>query len=185
MDKVTFRKQQIDRLAAFAKTDDKLQEETQLTKVLYQLESFQNAETIGLTMSQGIEFNTQPLIKAIKNLGKRVYVPRTLPNYHMTFLPYPEDPAELEKSSFGILEPPLVEAQRLDPPDLVVVPGIAFSKDGNYRLGFGGGYYDRYLNRYQPHTAALVLSVMLFETPQWPVSMLDVPVANLLTLDKA
>ncbi|GAF39695.1 5-formyltetrahydrofolate cyclo-ligase [Agrilactobacillus composti DSM 18527 = JCM 14202] len=182
MDKVTFRKQQIDRLVKFSKDDQKSQEEAQLTKAFYQLENFQNAETIGLTISQDIEFNTAPLIKAVQNLGKKVYVPRTLSNYQMTFLPYPADVADLEKSSFGIYEPKLIASQRLDPPDLVVVPGIAFSKDGHYRIGFGAGYYDRYLNRYQPHTTAFVLSPMLYDEPQWPVSMLDVPVEDILTV---
>ncbi|MFD1672776.1 5-formyltetrahydrofolate cyclo-ligase [Agrilactobacillus yilanensis] len=180
MDKVTFRKQQIDRLVEFSKTDQKVTEEAQLTKALYQLASFQNAETIGIVIGQAIEFNTKPLIKAIQNLGKKVYVPRTLPDYQMTFLPYPEKETDLEKSSFGILEPKMDETARLDPPDLVIVPGIAFSKDGHYRIGFGAGYYDRYLNRYQPKTTALVLSPMLYDAPQWPVSMLDVPVEDLL-----
>lgn len=182
MDKVTFRKQQIDRLVKFAKTDQKAIEETQLSKSLYQLESFQNAETVGVTISQAIEFDTKPIIKAIQNLGKKVYVPRTLPDYQMAFLPYPDEPADLEKSSFGILEPKYDEIKRLDPPDLVIVPGIAYSKDAHYRVGFGAGYYDRYLNRYQPKTAAFVLSPMLYSEPQWPVSMLDVPIEDLLTI---
>lgn len=182
MDKVTFRKQQIDRLVQFSKTDQKAMEEAQLTKQLYQLASFQNAETVGLTISGAIEFDTLPLIKAVQNLGKTVYVPRTLENYQMAFLPYPKDRNDLERSSFGILEPKLEENKRLDPPDLVVVPGIAYSKDGNYRIGFGAGYYDRYLNRYQPRTASFVLSPMLYSEPEWPVSMLDVPVEDLLTI---
>ncbi|MCD2256183.1 5-formyltetrahydrofolate cyclo-ligase [Lactobacillus sp. CC-MHH1034] len=180
MDKVTFRKQQIDRLVSFAKDDQKQKEEAELTQKLFQTEVFQNAETIGLTISQDIELNTKPLITAIQNLGKQVYVPRTLAEYQMTFLPYPDKETDLERSSFGILEPKLDESKRQDPPDLVVVPGVAFAKDGNYRVGFGAGYYDRYLNRYQPHTITLALSPMVFDEPQWPVSMLDVPIEILL-----
>lgn len=58
---------------------------------------------------------------------------------------HPYDPARLVRHPFGMLEP-AADLERVDPTtlDLVLVPGVAFSRRG-IRLGFGGGYYDRFL----------------------------------------
>lgn len=59
----------------------------------------------------------------------------------MIFAPYVTN--ELKKSKFGIMEPTnLTEVT----PDYILVPGLAWNSDG-YRIGFGGGYYDRYLKK--------------------------------------
>ncbi|MBC8931851.1 5-formyltetrahydrofolate cyclo-ligase, partial [Escherichia coli] len=63
----------------------------------------------------------------------------------------------LIKSKFGILEPnELAETVDKKVIDLLIVPGVAFNKD-HYRIGFGGGFYDRFLTDFQGHTVSLYL----------------------------
>lgn len=72
----------------------------------------------------------------------------------MDFVVY--DSQQLVKTSFGLLEPQgnleVVEASQID---LIHVPGLAFTTKG-YRIGYGGGYYDRYLEHFTGHTLSTV-----------------------------
>lgn len=61
-----------------------------------------------------------------------------------------------------------------------MVPALAISKTHRYRVGFGGGYFDRFLNQYQSKTVTLALTPMIFEKAEWPVSMMDVPIDELI-----
>ena len=66
------------------------------------------------------------------------------------------DPQQLAKTSFGLLEPQgdleVVEPSQID---LIHVPGLAFTTEG-YRIGYGGGYYDRYLEHFAGHTMSTI-----------------------------
>lgn len=57
---------------------------------------------------------------------------------------------------FGVAEPETEDIARSNELDLLIVPGLAFNRAG-YRVGFGGGYYDRYLANYKGKTCSLVL----------------------------
>lgn len=114
----------------------------------------QEAKVIATYLSFPHEFQTQELIEQALRDGKKVLIPKTYPKGRMDFVVY--NPQQLVKTSFGLLEPQgdleVVDASQID---LIHVPGLAFTTKG-YRIGYGGGYYDRYLKHFSGHTLSTV-----------------------------
>ena len=135
----------------------KAEADSQLTQRFIQLPAFQEAKTLATYLSMGHEFSTASLIQAALQLGKRVCVPRTYPQGRMEFVEY--DPDILEKTRFGLLETnergQVVDKSEID---LIHVPGLVFQSKG-YRIGYGGGYYDRYLADYTGKTVSTIYSI--------------------------
>ena len=125
-----------------------------LTERILQHPLYQEAKTIASYLSFPHEFQTQELIEQALKDGKKVLIPKTYPKGHMKFVVY--DPQQLVKTSFGLLEPQgdleVVDASQID---LIHVPGLAFTTEG-YRIGYGGGYYDRYLKHFSGNTLSTV-----------------------------
>ena len=122
---------------------------------------FQQAQTVAAYMAFGNEINLVPLMK--QSHDKRWAIPRTLvkPEPRLVFHPY--DPTRLARHPFGMLEPdaslPVVEPHELD---MILVPGVAFDRCG-YRLGFGGGFYDRFLPRVTTTKVGIIYAAWLVE----------------------
>ena len=125
-----------------------------LTDRLLQHPFYQEAKTIATYLSFPHEFQTQELIKQALKEGKKVLIPKTYPKGRMEFVVY--NPQQLVKTSFGLLEPK-GNLEVVDPSqiDLIHVPGLAFTTEG-YRIGYGGGYYDRYLEHFAGHTMSTI-----------------------------
>ncbi|MDU1466354.1 MAG: 5-formyltetrahydrofolate cyclo-ligase [Streptococcus mitis] len=125
-----------------------------LTEGLLQHPFYQEANTIATYLSFPHEFQTQELIEQALRDGKKVLIPKTYPKGRMDFVVY--NPQQLVKTSFGLLEPQgnleVVDASQID---LIHVPGLAFTTEG-YRIGYGGGYYDRYLEHFTGHTLSMI-----------------------------
>lgn len=150
-------------------------QEAMILKQLAASSAFQAATVIGITLSQSIEYQTQPVIELARQLGKTVVVPKTLPKRQMAF--YELTPTtELIKSDFGVLEP---VATVVRVPDLMIVPGLAFTDDG-WRLGFGGGYYDRYLAQNPMPTIALALKPQQKAASDWTVDPFDIRINQVI-----
>ena len=125
-----------------------------LIQRLRSLSAYQEASVIATYLSFPHEVNTSILIAAVQADGKQVVIPKTYPKGRMEFVAY--DSQKLKQTSFGLLEPE-DGSQAIDKSeiDLIHVPGVAFQKDG-YRLGYGGGYYDRYLADYDGATVSTI-----------------------------
>lgn len=125
-----------------------------LTELLLQHPFYQEAKIIATYLSFPHEFQTQELIEQALKDGKKLLVPKTYPKGCMDFVVY--DPQQLVKTSFGLLEPQgnleVVDTSQID---LIHVPGLAFTTEG-YRIGYGGGYYDRYLEHFSGNTLSTI-----------------------------
>ena len=108
----------------------------------------------------GREPDTGRLIRALTARGKRVGLPRMLPGRQMEARLYEPD-RPLVPASFGILEP-LADSPLLARPDidLALVPAVCYDRSG-FRLGFGGGYYDRWLSGFSGFTVGLCRDCVL------------------------
>lgn len=151
-EKDKIRKAVLQRLKTQDKTGKK-EYDRALSEAFFELPAYQTAQTIATFLSMEHEFDTSYLIKQAMADGKRVLVPKVVSQQEMIFLPY--HAAEMIKSSFGVREPVAGTAVSAADIDLVHVPGLAFNAAG-FRIGYGGGYYDRFLQGYQGHTISTI-----------------------------
>ena len=149
-----------------------------LTERFLQHPFYQEAKTIATYLSFPHEFQTQELIEQALKDGKKVLIPKTYPKGRMEFVVY--DPKQLAKTSFGLLEPQgdleEVDSSQID---LIHVPGLVFTMDG-YRIGYGGGYYDRYLEHFAGHTMSTIYPCQVQE---FNSENHDIPVQEVLTYE--
>lgn len=94
------------------------------------------------------EVDTLEIIEECFRCGKNVFLPKTIKET-TTILPCKIDSIlDLEKGEYGIMEPPQRKIFPKNDIDIVFVPGVAFDRKG-YRIGYGAGYYDRFLRDYK------------------------------------
>lgn len=185
MQKSELRKEQINKLKEFADTKEKKAEDRILLEKLMATDLIKKSQTIGVTASLPFEVDTSELIARLWEEGKEVYLAkaRADQDHTMDFLHYTYM-SKIVKSKFGVEEIGDPDAEVKNDLDLVIVPGLAFALDSHVRLGFGGGYYDRYLAKYNPKTVSLVNTPMQFASSQWPVEKTDIPIQTIVTPDK-
>lgn len=108
------------------------------------------------------EVDTHRIIKQAWKLGKKVAVPKII-NGTMEFF-YIQSFSELEKGYFQIPEPILTEEAAEGSSVTVVMPGVAFDRKKN-RMGYGKGFYDRYLQEHTGYrTIALAFELQMLDT---------------------
>ena len=136
------------------------------------------AQTLFLFYGVGTEPHTSELIDRLLAVGKTVALPRMLPGHHMDVLMH--DPVcPLVQNKFGLWEPAAsCVALTPDQIDLVLVPALCYDRK-HFRLGMGGGYYDRWLEHYHGTTVGLCRSALLQD--RLPVEPHDQPVDLVVT----
>ena len=108
----------------------------------------------------GKEPETARMIQTLVSQGKRVGLPRMLPGHLMEIRQYMPD-RPMVSVSFGISEPDLsCPILTQDEIDLILVPAVCYDKAG-YRLGFGGGYYDRWLEHFNGFRVGMCRNAVL------------------------
>ena len=122
------------------------------------LKEYRPAHTILIYMSTPIEVDTVNIIKNAWADGKKVAVPRCIPESRDMEFHYIENLECLVPGTFGVLEPdPALPIVTDFSGCLMIVPGMQFDVNG-YRIGYGKGYYDRYMVRFTGRSAGICYS---------------------------
>ncbi|MFC5591007.1 5-formyltetrahydrofolate cyclo-ligase [Sporosarcina soli] len=179
MDKIFFRNQVLDALNSMERAQHEKWSSCIAERVIAS-EEFRNAETIGITLSRFPEIETRNIIESAWQVGKRVAVPKCIHSTREMDFRLIQSYGQLETVYLDLLEPIVGETISIkkEAIDLQIVPGVVFSEEG-YRIGFGGGYYDRYLQDYQGSTLSLAFDCQIgYEVP---VETHDIPVRKIYT----
>lgn len=147
---------------------------------LCRLYQYKNASVVLCYVSKSIEVDTIKFINQALSDGKRVAVPRCIDGTRKMDFYFINSLDDLEKGSFGVYEPKTDVCTKLTDfsSGLCVVPGMSFDT-GGYRLGYGKGYYDRFLSGFEGETVGICYSCCI----KWnlPRGRFDKPVDILLT----
>jgi 5-formyltetrahydrofolate cyclo-ligase len=140
-------------------------------------EEFQHAQSLLAYLPIKAEVDLRPLLE--RHPEKHFALPRILPEAEGRMVFHPYDPARLVRHPFGMDEPaadlPLVPENEIE---LCLTPGLAYDRQG-WRLGYGGGYYDRFLSRFTGVSLGVVFQALLLESI--PHGEFDVPVGWVVT----
>ena len=138
---------------------------------------FQQSQTILTYMPVKFEADLTSLLE--RHPHKRWILPRILPEEDNRMVFHPYDVLRLIRHPFGMAEPepdsPVISPEEIE---LTLAPGLAFDRFG-WRLGYGGGYYDRFLKFFSGVSAGIVLHDLLLE--KIPHGAHDVPMRWIIT----
>lgn len=123
------------------------------------------------------EVNLIPILEYCWSIGVKVFAPKVEPSYQMSHHQI-KSLSDLSLSNKGILEP---TNQGVAPEtyDLVLCPGLGFSSS-NYRLGYGGGYYDRFL---KTGWNTLALAYPFMHNLEFEVKDHDIPIVEIINIE--
>lgn len=137
----------------------KIQADKYLANQLYATSDYQQAQSIALVISFNHEVNTFPIIEQALQDGKSVFVPEMDYERHLMTFKEIFNINDIAKDQKGIYYT-TSNGPLTNDIDLVVVPGVGFQHDG-YRIGYGGGYYDKFLSTFPTKTISLLYDFQL------------------------
>lgn len=159
---------------------EKQAQSDEVFKTIEGLEQFRDAGTIALFWSLWDELPTHDMVKKWSSGEKQIVLPRVSGDT-MDFVKYTPE-CNMEEGSLGVLVPK--EGETVDPEeiDLIIVPGVAFDKEGR-RLGRGKGFYDNFVERTQAFRIGVCMNhqkvdVIPYEEHDKKVDMLVTPEIN-------
>lgn len=163
-------------------TEQKNEYDNKIFNRVSEMWSFKEEETLFTYVSTDTEIDTKQIIEHALSIGKKVAVPYCIDNsFEMKFY-YINGFQDLQVRTFGVLEPIAEKCELVN--DLskgfCIVPALAYDIFG-YRLGYGKGYYDRFLSKFKGTTVGLCYSQCV--TNQLPHGKYDRSV-NLIVTEK-
>ena len=185
MDAITLKKQRLreERLAAreTLSEQERCVLDNCITQKLLATSEYAEATTVLTYVSVSSEVSTRMFIECALRDGKTAAVPRCLPGHRLEFVAI-TSLEQLVPAPFNLLEPPkdlsaLTEVQMSNA--ICIVPALLVDTKG-YRLGYGAGFYDRFLSTYSGKKICLVYQHNLSKT-ELPHTEFDVPVDMVIT----
>lgn len=149
----------------------------QIINNLLKSDLYKNASSIFIYVSKNKEVDTRDFIEKALADGKKIYVPK-IKSREIIAVKL-NDISELEAGRFDI--PTSMSEDSITNPDLTICPGLSFDDDKN-RLGFGGGYYDRFLAKNQGIKIGLMISE--FASSKIPTDSWDIKMDYVITEDE-
>lgn len=141
-------------------------------------EEFELCKQLFLYAPLGNEIDMSKLFYFAKENGKAIGFPKVMSKEEILFYRV-QELNELEAGKFGLLEPNSQWVMECSKLTLMIIPGIAFDLQG-YRIGFGAGYYDRYLSKNSPlATFGVAYSWQVFD--QIPKEEYDLALTRIIT----
>jgi 5-formyltetrahydrofolate cyclo-ligase len=156
--------------------DEILKKSVLLCNQIIDSEIFRNSNTIFSYISFKNEVDTFYLLDKSINEKKILCVPVVLGQEMIASRLFSFD--KLKKNKFGILEPESMHEINKNDIDLIIVPALGCNTDG-FRLGYGAGYYDRYLKDYNGMTAGMIFKEFIID---FEPEDFDIPVKKLFIL---
>ncbi|MEA2085020.1 MAG: 5-formyltetrahydrofolate cyclo-ligase [Thermodesulfobacteriota bacterium] len=151
--------------------DERAQKSSSVIEHLWRIDDFSSTRTLFIYVNFRNEVETLSLISQCLDKGMRVTVPLTLPD-ESGLIPYRiMDPdQDLRPGYYSIPEPDHQRLSTVEPNeiDTVILPGSVFDRRGG-RLGYGGGYYDRFLKNKAPQAVRIAIAFQLQVVPEVPL----------------
>ncbi|MBJ7982822.1 5-formyltetrahydrofolate cyclo-ligase [Bacillus cereus] len=178
-EKIRLRKQIIEHMNSLSEEQYTTLSE-QIAVSVYGQKEWVEAKTIGITLSMEQEVNTYPIIEKAWEEGKKIVVPKCNKGARTMSFRRISDFNQLETVYMNLREPipALTEEVNAREIDLLIVPGVAYTQRGE-RIGYGGGYYDRYLVHYKGKTLSLAYDFQIVK--HIPVEPFDKNVEKIIT----
>ena len=149
-----------------------------IQKRINKVYAFKDAKKIGLYYPIGSEILTQDIIQELISKGKEVFLPKVV-GKNIEFRKI-KDFSSLESGNFGIMEPK-EDCQVDNYLDIIVVPTVGISPSG-VRLGYGHGFYDKFLEKKDALTISLTLEKQIIKNI--PKSEHDISIDWIITEDR-
>jgi 5-formyltetrahydrofolate cyclo-ligase len=178
-EKKAIRKQMLEYLMEQTEFERQLKSDLIFNRVI-SLDDWKQATCIAITISRIFEVNTKKLIEQAWREKKQVAVPKCIPATREMVFYLISSFYQLEVVYAGLYEPKISKTKLIssDAIDLVILPGLAFTLHG-HRLGFGGGYYDRFLKNFDGNVMALAFNFQMHLS--LPVENHDIAVNQIVT----
>lgn len=139
---------------------------------------FKNSDVIALYSPVNGEADVRGIFEICKSMGKTVCFPKVVSKEEMQFLCV-DSLNELSCGMFNILEPSGEKICKKEDIDIILVPGICFDTN-MYRVGYGGGFYDRFLKNSDILKIGICFSEQIFKKGAINAESTDIPMDMLL-----